>query len=109
MYFNSQKLHEIFIARRKSYIELTIDKADGTESILEGVLCLSAKAVWMVNSGDIKSPVWRTIPMRRVKSIFHAGVSFGPAEEIPQVLDQVNKEFKPPKSKLGQILEILKG
>lgn len=64
--------------KRGWYAELTVDKADGTERVLAGVICKLPKGAWAVNEGDMDEPHFRTIPLSRVKSVFIDGIVIRP-------------------------------
>jgi hypothetical protein len=81
-YFDSTKLYSAFQKKRGEYLEITIDKDNGDERVLAGVLCFSEKSkVYYINEGEsVKDFCPKMIKLNRVKRIVNNGVSYSPKQ-----------------------------
>lgn len=78
-YFKIETIEKSFAEKRGHYMTITIDKADGSERELSGVLCYG-KGQFMINEGDVDAPAFKCIPHNRVKSVRYNQVIFKPKQ-----------------------------
>ena len=73
-----EKMNRFFNTHRGYLMSICIDKADGTERILNGICCVSQKGVPMISEGDIEVPELKQVNVNKIKWVMLDGVRHFP-------------------------------
>lgn len=82
LYFEyNEAMERFFRTHRGHLMTITVDKKNGEERRLTGILCLSAKGVPLISEGDAPEEAdLKQVAVTRIKEIFMKGIRYRPKE-----------------------------
>lgn len=74
-------MQRFFDTHRGHLMQICVDKQDGKERILTGILCVSGKGVPMISEGDVDNPELKQVNVNKIKWIMVSGIKHHPKSE----------------------------